>query len=138
MKRLTIFLLISVFLTACNFGTAPRPTKRINFECAETRLNSSFDFHDLAKKYYRSFYKTRKENELFYAWYASEDSIYMARSVKSCYDKKNKHFHAIRNLFQKNLTLQRLITQNMRQESQAEISELYLEEYRKIFVRDIQ
>ena len=28
--------------------------------------------------------------------------------------------------------------QNMRQESQAQLSELYLEDYRQIFVRDIQ
>jgi len=102
------------------------------------RLESAFDFHKQAKDFYKSFYKTRKENELFFAWYSTEDSLYMANSIRRCYDKKNKHFNAVKNLYRKNNTLQRLIVQNMRQASQSNLSELYLEDYREIFVRDIQ
>jgi len=138
MKRILIFLLAASFLTSCGWGTATRVPIQKNPSCAEVRLDSAFDFHNQAKDFYRSFYKTRKENELFFAWYSTEDSLYMANSIKRCYDKKNKHFNAVKNLYRKNNILQRLIVQNMRQESQSKLSELYLEDYREIFVRDIQ
>ncbi|MBU2647467.1 hypothetical protein KKI24_22360 [bacterium] len=138
MKRNLIILLIAGFLTSCGFGTQSQPRMKTNPQCAEVRLESAFDFHNQAKDFFRSFYKTRKESELFFAWYAAEDSLYMANSIRRCYDKKNKHFNAVSNLYNKNQTLQRLIVQNMRQESQSKLSELYLEDYREIFVRDIQ
>lgn len=137
MKRVVLLLAIPFVLASCQWSQ-PRQVQKVDIQCAELRLNSSFEFHDKAKEYFRSYYKTRKESELFFAWYASEDSIYMARSVQRCFDKRNKHFYAVRNLFQKNTILQRLIVQNMRQDSQAQLSELYLDEYRDIFVRDIQ
>lgn len=137
MKRIIISVLILFTLSSCEMA-ARQPVTTVAPVCAENRLDAAFDFHTQAKEYFQSYYKTRKENELFFAWYASEDSIYMANSVRRCYDKKNKHYHAVANLLQKNRTLQRLIAQNMRTDSQSRISELYLEEYREIFVRDIQ
>ena len=138
MKRLLLLFVVTVALFSCQWTQQPRQTRKTDIQCAEGRLASSFKFHKQAKDYFRSYYKTRKESELFFAWYSSEDSIYMARSVRKCFDKKNKHFHAVRNLYQKNMILQRLIVQNMRHDAQAQLSELYLEEYRDIFVRDIQ
>ncbi|MBU2509897.1 hypothetical protein KJ966_01100 [bacterium] len=138
MKKLLIFFLISLLFSGCEWLSSSRRPEKIDFECAEVSLSSSFDFYNKAKDYFQSYYKTRKESELFFAWYASEDSIYMGQSVKRCFDKKNKHFHAVRNLFRKNLILQKLIVQNMRQDSQAYLSEIYLDEYRDIFMRDIQ
>lgn len=134
-----LFILLIVFsLSSCEWTAQTRRKEKVEIVCAEVRLSNSFDFHNKSKEFFRSYYKTRKESELFFAWYASEDSKYMARSVRSCFDKRNKHFYAVRNLLQRNATLQRLIVQNMRQDSQAQLSELYLEEYRDIFVRDIQ
>ena len=138
MKRITICCLALFLFSACEWVSQPRRLEKIEIQCAETRLDAGFEFHDRAKNFFRSYYKTRKESELFYAWYASEDSNYMANSVRRCFDKKNKHFYAVRNLFQKNRTLQKLIVQNMRQDSQSHLSELYLDEYRDIFMRDIQ
>lgn len=138
MKRFLIFSFLIVFLAGCEWAAQTRQVQPEEISCAEVRLNSSFEFHNKAKDYFKSYYKTRKESELFFAWYASEDSIYMARSVRRCYDKRNKHFYAVRNLFKKNSILQKLIVQNMRQDSQARLSQLYLDEYRDIFVRDIQ
>ena len=138
MKKLVICCLGLFLFSACQWTSAPRRLEQIEIECAETRLDAGFAFHNRAKDLFRSYYKTRKESELFYAWYSSEDSNYMANSVRRCFDKKNKHFYAVRSLFQKNRTLQKLIVQNMRQDSQAQLSELYLDEYREIFVRDIQ
>ena len=106
--------------------------------CAEKRLDTSYDFHQKAKDFLASYYKTRKESELFFAWYASEDSVYMAQTIKKCFDKKNKHYFAVKNIYQKNDILQNLIVQNMRLDTQSQLSELFLEDYRKIFVRDIQ
>jgi len=138
MKRLLFFGLLLLYLPSCQWTGQTQSREATTLQCAEVRLSSAFDFHTKAKDFFRSYYRTRKESELFYAWYASEDSMYMANSVKGCYDKKNKHFHAVANLYQKNQTLQRLISQNMRQDSQSRLSELYLEDYRQIFVRDIQ
>ena len=140
---LGIVLLLS--LTSCNFtksgqqkSIAEAKPQQFLRSCAETRLDSSFSFHKNAKDFLASYYKTRKESELFFAWYAMEDSVYLAKSVKSCSDKRNKHFHAAKNILQKNRVLHRLIVQNMRQVPQAQLSELYLGEYQKLFVRDIR
>ncbi len=138
MKHFSILLLLLISLSSCEWFQPASPKQNMEIQCAEPRLNSSFTFHDKAKEFLQSYYKTRKESELFFAWYASEDSVYMARSLKRCFDKRNKHFHAVNNVFRKNKILQKLIIQNMRQDSQAQLSELYLEEYRDIFVRDIQ
>jgi hypothetical protein len=138
MRILSVTALLIFWLSACQIGGTAPPREPVIQQCAEVRLSSAFDFHTKAKEFFSSYYKTRKESELFYAWYAAEDSMYMANSVRGCYDKRNKHFHAVSNLYSKNKTLQRLIAQNMRQDSQARLSELYLEDYRQIFVRDIQ
>ena len=141
MKRTLILIGFSLLLlNGCTMfsddATAPR--KRVKVSCADARLNSSFKFHDRAKNYLGSYYKTRKESELFFAWYAAEDSVYMAKTIGRCWDKKNKHYHAVQNIFRKNSILRKLVSQNMRQDSQTQISELFLDDYRKIFVRDIQ
>lgn len=145
MKQLIGSILLILILTGCQFtraGQKARQQEENNairqLSCAEPRLSTSFEFHQKSKDFLASYYKTRKESELFFAWYASEDSVFMARSIRECFDKRNKHYHAVQNIFQKNRILQRLIAQNMRGDGQAQISELYLEDYRKIFVRDIQ
>lgn len=138
MKKLVILIVTTLMFSSCTWFGAGREMEQVELQCAETRLDAGFEFHYRAKDYFRSYYKTRKESELFFAWYASEDSNYMANTVRRCWDKRNKHFFAVRSLFQKNQTLQKLIVQNMRQDSQARLSELYLDEYREIFVRDIQ
>jgi len=131
---------LSLTLSGCSWltdeDTAPR--QRVKLLCAEPRLDNSFKFHTRAKEYLTSYYKTRKESELFFAWYASEDSDYMARTIRKCWDKRNKHYHAVKNMMRKNDILQKVIVQNMRHDSHTQISELFLDDYRKIFVRDIQ
>ena len=139
-------LVFSVFLIhSCNFTqSGQEDQRRLEAEqsaimsCAEPRLLASFDFHKSAKNFLSSYYKTRKESELFFSWYSMEDSVHMAKSVRACWDKRNKHFLAAKNVFQKNRVLERLIVQNMRQYSQSQLSELYLEDYHNLFVRDIQ
>lgn len=138
------FLLLLFSLTFALSACAPtvdedyiKENSRLK-DCAEPRLESSFQFHEIAKDYLASFYKTRKESELFFAWYASEDSLYMAGTIKGCFDKKNKHYHAMKNILKRNDVLRGLIVQNMRVDHQAKLSELFLEEYRKLFIRDIQ
>ena len=138
MRPLYFYIFGLILLSACGLTAEPAARKQIVVSCAEARLDSSFYFHNSAKDFFQSYYKTRKESELFYAWYASEDSKYMANSVRGCYDRKNKHYHAVNNLMRKNDILQRLISHNMRHDAQAQLSELWLEKYREIFVRDIQ
>lgn len=138
MRQPLIYLSILIILSSCGWGQPPQPQTKVILQCAEVRLASGFYYHENAKDYLKSYYRTRKESELFYAWYAAEDSKYMANSVRKCYDKKNKHYYSVKNLSQKNRVLQRLIMQNMRQDAQAQLSELFLEDYRQIFVRDIQ
>lgn len=139
MKRTLLLLLSLPLLASCQYLSMQEPVEEPEpVSCAETRLDVSFEFHSRAKEQLASYYKTRKESELFFAWYASEDSNFMARSVGKCLDKRNKHYHAVQNIFQKNRILRKLIVQNMRQDTQAEISELFLEEYQRIFVRDIR
>ena len=137
--RLFIVLATLLFsIVGCSQFGGARIKKKIVILCSEPRLTASFDFHKNAREFLSSYYKTRKESELFFAWYASEDSVFMAKSVKQCFDKKNKHFHAVQNILQKNRMMQELISQNMRTDAQTQLSQLFLGEYRKLFVRDIQ
>jgi hypothetical protein len=143
LKAVYYLVLISLFsltVSSCRGRRAETPpkTKVVRRACATKRVNLAFDHHLKAKEFLSSYYKTRKESELFFAWYASEDSNHMARLVAYCFDKKNKHFYAIKNVIKKNSILKNLIIQNMRVDSQARVSELFLEDYQKIFVRDIQ
>ncbi|MGK0288839.1 MAG: hypothetical protein ACI86H_000260 [bacterium] len=136
MKKIGLFVLFLILVSSC---TILRPTRKkvVLRKCASPVVEVSYTLHQRAKSYFSSYYKTRKEEELFYAWYASEDSNYMANKVRRCRDKRNRHFHAIRNLLYRNQQLQRLIVQNMRTEEHLRISELFLDEYRKVFPRDI-
>jgi len=140
MKKLLFFGLLMLSLSGCSMMASDKqlPTKKVRYACAEPRLESGFKFHDRARGFLKTYFLTRKESDLYFSWYASEDSQYMAKTIARCYDKRNKHFHAAQNLFHKNQVLRKLIAQNMRTDSQAEISELFLEDYRNIFVRDIQ
>ncbi len=139
-KQFLLLLALPWLLSSCAFlaDEATTPREIVQVTCAESRLESSFTFHSKAKEFLANFYKTRKESELFFAWYASEDSDYMARAISRCWDRKNKHYYAVQNMLHKNKILQKLVAQNMRQDNQTELSELFLDEYRKIFVRDIQ
>ncbi len=140
MKNYFILIASSLILFGCSFGEPiPDPSAKPEvIECARPRIQASLDFHSKAKDLLASYYKTRKEYELFFAWYATEDSNYKARAIGKCFDKRNKHYHAVRNINKKNNILKKLIVQNMRTEDQSHVSELFLEDYQKIFVRDIQ
>lgn len=140
MRKLIYLFLMAFILASCTWFASEdqMPRQKVRLACAEPRIQSSFNFHDKARDFLRTYYKTRKESDLFFAWYASEDSLYMAKTIRRCYDKRNKHYHAVKNVIHKNDVLRRLIVQNMRMDSQAEVSELFLDDYRKIFVRDIQ
>lgn len=135
---LTVFTSLFFFLACSPSSVTLAKRKKVVILCSEPRLAASFDFHKKSREFFSSYYKTRKESELFFAWYASEDSVFMARSVRQCFDKRNKHFHAVQNILQKNQIIQKLISQNMRTDAQTQLSQLFLGEYRKIFVRDIQ
>lgn len=144
-RQLVGAVIVILVLSSCQFTRAGQKVRQQEeriairqISCAEPRLHTSFDLHQKSKDFLASYYKTRKESELFFAWYASEDSVFMARSIRECVDKRNKHFHAVQNIMERNQILQRLIAQNMRSGGQTQVSELYLNEYRKIFVRDIQ
>ncbi|OGG99984.1 MAG: hypothetical protein A2600_11295 [Candidatus Lambdaproteobacteria bacterium RIFOXYD1_FULL_56_27] len=140
MKKPLLILMVVALLAGCSSIASEDqlPPKPPAFACAEPRLESAFRFHEKSKDFLKAYYTTRKESDLYFSWYASEDSLYMARTIGKCWDKRNKHFHAAQNVFQKNGVLRNLIVQNMRTDSQSAISELFLEDYRKIFVRDIQ
>lgn len=141
MKKYLFLFLISSFVLASCLGRPVVNETQPEIEivsCTETRLDAAYVFYDKSRSFLESFYKTRRESELYYAWYSSEDSMYMVASVKGCRDKKNKHYYAAKSLFKKNKAIQKLILGNMRTEDQAEVAEIFLESYRKIFPRDIR
>jgi len=80
-----LFVISGIFLlsiASCSTLGEATQRKKIVVFCSEPRLTASFDFHKNSREFLSSYYKTRKESELFFAWYASEDSVFMAKSVK--------------------------------------------------------
>lgn len=140
MKNLIyLSLLLGFFLVSCSGGPILRQEpKVVEVSCTESRLDTAYDFYEKSRGFLESFYKTRRESELYYSWYSSEDSVYMISTVKRCTDKRNKHFYAAQNLLRRNKAIQKLILGNMRTEDQAEVAGIFLENYRKIFPRDIR
>ena len=92
-KCVVLFSFFALLLSSCNYS---EPQVIIVQSCAERLLDTSYALHARAKRIFASYYKTRRESELFYSWYATEDSTFMANSVRRCRDKKNKHFHAVK------------------------------------------
>ena len=138
--RASILTLLSlIFLSGCSLfqDTGGETDQTAQRSCANIMIEGGFDFHDKAKDFLSSYYKSRRESELYFAWYATEDSTQMARNVARCPDKRNKHFYALKNLYRKNRTLQKVIVQNMRMPEQMRIAEIFLEDYRNLFPRDI-
>lgn len=142
----TTFIVVILFMFILDGCTlfAPKQTKTTSTTtkavrtCADLMIKGGFGFYDKAREFLESYYKSRKESELYFAWYATEDSKKMAQNVGRCPDKRNKHYYALKNLYSKNRIIQRLIAQNMRMPEQMRLAEIFLDQYRAIFPRDIQ
>ena len=108
------------------------------YYCSNRMVKGALTYHRNSKNYLKNYFISRTQTQLYYAWYAAEDSKYLADNVKKCRFKKNMHFNAIKNLNRMNYILQKTIARNLRSTDQNEIGELYFDEYRAIFPLDIR
>ena len=112
--------------------------REVSSICSRLRLDGGFQLYESSKKYLFDYYKNRQLKELFIAWYFSEDSKFLAMGVRKCPDKKNKHFYALKTLLRKNAIIQDLIAVNMRTAEHANLTEIYLDDYERLFPTDIK
>jgi len=117
---------------------APASTEEQRKECADQKVNVAFDLSKRSQYYLGTYYQTRKPSELFYSWYASQESQAVLNAVKYCWDKKNKHFRAVQNLHETNQNLIKNIRINFRSANYNTLNQIFWDDYQKTFPRDLQ
>lgn len=106
--------------------------------CADTKMNLAFDLYKRAKYYFGSYYQTRSATDIYFSWYAVQESNAVLNFLSLCKDKKNKHFLATENILKLNQELAKNIRLNLRTPSYGSLTLIFWEEYKKTFPRDIQ
>lgn len=105
--------------------------------CADRRLEAAgVSFAD-AKAKFAEHFKVRADTSLRFAFYASVDSVRLARSVARCFDFDFAHRVVAVELIRSNRRLRRLIRQNLRDRDPQMAIGVFGDEYREIFRNDI-
>ena len=107
-------------------------------QCANPRIDLAFSLFDEAKLELATHYEDRDPNHLLDAYHLAGDSMSMARSVKKCRDRNITHFYAMKNLREKNRSLQRVVRLNMRDEDPGTLIDIYRDQYDKVMPNDIK
>lgn len=128
-----------VLLTLVLAGCPGQLTLRQNqtLSCSERRLDAAGRLFDEAKAEAVEHYRIRIEQALHAAFYASQDSIILARSIRRCPDF-NRRFKAVAvDMIRSNILLQRVVKLNMRDPDPFVTITLLQDRYYEIFNSDI-
>ena len=123
-----------VLLGACS-GDNMR-TKPVT--CARARLSLASSMFDEARAQLVSHYTWRTEVSLAYAYHASRDSMFIARSTRSCYDFSQEVKRDAVELIRINRVFQTLVMSNMRDQDPGVVAGLLGDQYREVFKNDIR
>lgn len=105
--------------------------------CADRRLEAASVSFEESKVRFVEHFKLRADTSLRFAFYASVDSVRLARSVARCFDFEASHRVLAVELIRSNRRLRRLIRQNLRDRDPQMAIGVFGEEYREIFKNDI-
>lgn len=106
--------------------------------CASDRIDQAYELYGEAKVRLAMHYDDRDSNHLLEAYYASSDSIAVARSLAKCPDRKRSDYNAMKNLLSLNKALQRVARMNMRDADPGNLIAIYREQYDKVMPNDIR
>jgi len=105
--------------------------------CSRARLDAAARLFDDARQQTVKHYATRVNQALHTAYYASADSIALARSIRRCWDFDRTFKSEAIELIRTNVLLQRLVKLNMRDPDPLVATTLLQEQYHEIFDHDI-
>ncbi|MBI3993837.1 MAG: hypothetical protein HY342_11220 [Candidatus Lambdaproteobacteria bacterium] len=105
--------------------------------CARARLDAAARLFDDARQQTIKHYTTRVNQALHAAYYASADSIAVARSIRRCWDFDRTYKTEAIELIRTNILLQRMVKLNMRDPEPLVATTLLQEQYHEIFDHDI-
>lgn len=142
-KRLFLMLmLLAALLPGCSLikNVANKVIARTQpvISCAENRMNTAFERYDEAKLQLANHFDDRDPNRLQLAYYASSDSINLAKSVSQCPDRQTSHFNAMKNLLEVNRNLQKTVMLNLRDDDPQDLIAIYKDQYARVMPNDIK
>ena len=126
----------ALVLVAILAGCAARV--RAPVYCGERRIDLAMLAYDQAKEQLAIHYKNRTDSALGAAYRSSQDSVFLARASRGCYDFDAVMRRQAINLIKTNLLFQKLVVSNMRDQDPGVVIDLYGPRYREIFKNDIQ
>lgn len=130
---LPIAILASLILAGCGGGRTREPVF-----CGDRRIELALAAYDQAREHLSIHYRNRSDSSLGSAYRSSQDSVFLARATRSCYDFDEVMRRQAINLIKTNLLFQKLVASNMRDQDPGVVIDLYGPRYREIFKNDIQ
>ena len=97
--------------------------------CADFVIERAFNLHEDAKSGIALYFEGRSDDQLYQAFYAAADSVYEARRVTKCWDRRISHYNALRNLHEMNTALARIIRHNKPDDDRGEMISVFRDQY---------
>ncbi len=132
---LPVLLAGLLLLAAC----AP-PPRSLGLPCGERRLQLAGVLYQQARDHLAEHFTRRTDASLGDAFYASRDSVILARATRNCFDFDEVVRRQAVDLIKANLLFQKLVVSNMRDQDPGVVVDLYGRGYREmeIFKNDIR
>ena len=132
--RYLVLFLVIFSIAGCSgmdlLGGRTTPTRS---PCADLVLDHAFLLHAEAKSGLALFYDEQEDYRLYQSYYASVDSVNVARSVSQCWDRRRSHFNAMRNLEEMNRQIVKVVRRNMPDDDKGELVSVYQDKYPLLF-----
>jgi len=127
--------LLALAPAACTgpFVTAQRDDRG----CVAPRLETASYLYDEARQQLATFFKQRNDSQLLNAYYASIDSVRVARTMRDCYDLTELDKEDAVDLIRSAILLRKLVVTNMRDVDPGVMQGIYRGRYREIIKNDI-
>ncbi len=127
--------LAALLLAGC--AAAFRPAQAQLEGCTQPRLITASLLYEEAKEQLAQFYRLRDDSQLFNAYFASGDSLRMARSTRRCFDFDDLARSDAVDLIRSNRLLRILVRSNMRDPNPGVVAGIYRDQYREVLKNEI-
>ena len=135
-RFLILLLVLPVVVSSCTeFEQLATGQGAARASCASPMINQAIRHYEEAKTGLALYYEEQNDNRLFQAYYASADSVMIARRAGKCWDRRVSHKTAYYNLKGLNREVRKIISRNMPDAETAGLVALYRDQYEKVVQR---